>query len=166
MGPKGAGKTTLALRLARAGYAIEGDENVFVHRSGVVARPRACRVKEAALTLLPDMAGLIAASPSYGDPGELLFNLEPSRIAPWRIAEGPVDCLIAIRPNHGGTSSIEPLRPAALFVYLMAETAWRGGDRTASVAGLANLVSRAAAFELSLGDHATALSCIESVLAA
>ena len=48
VGPKGGGKTTLTLHLIRAGYAIEGDENVFVTADGVVARPRALRVKQSA----------------------------------------------------------------------------------------------------------------------
>jgi hypothetical protein len=167
VGTKAAGKTTLTLRLAQAGYAVEGDENVFLGRSGVVARPRACRVKESALGLLPEIARIIAAAPSYGNAGTRLFNLDPGLVGPpWRIAPGPVDCVIALRPNHGGASSIAPLAHNALFGLVMAESAWRAADRTASVAGLAALASRAAIFELTLGDPASAVSCVESAVAA
>jgi energy-coupling factor transporter ATP-binding protein EcfA2 len=163
VGAKGAGKTTLALRLAMAGFAIEGDENVFLRPATVVARPRGCRVKASALKLLADIAPLIEASPHHDGPGGRLFNLDPGRLGgPWRIAEGPVDHVFAIRPNHGGQSAVAPLSQAALFAHLMAETAWREADRAASVAGLAAIAHRAAAFELTLGDHGGAVACIES----
>jgi hypothetical protein len=167
-GTKGAGKSTLALRLISVGYAIEGDEHVFIDGAGIVARPRACRVKEAALPHLADMADVIAAAPFYRDnANDRIFNVDPRSLgSSWRIAAGEVDHVIALRPNHGGYSSIRPLQPSALVQFLMSETGWRETGRGASVAAVAALAGRTKGFDLSLGDHATAVRCIELATAA
>ncbi|MFM9597784.1 hypothetical protein ACKI1O_51825, partial [Streptomyces scabiei] len=77
-GSRGAGKTTLTLRLARAVYEVEGDEHVFIDADGVIARPRACRVKQTSLALLPDLAATIEAAPHYRDvQGRVIYNVDP-----------------------------------------------------------------------------------------
>jgi serine kinase of HPr protein (carbohydrate metabolism regulator) len=164
-GSAGAGKSTLALRLLRAGFEIEGDEHVFVEDAEVIARPRACRVKEAALVHLSDMADAIKASPCYHVYGERIFNVDPRVLGcSWRIEQGRVDHIFVLRPNHGGYSSIRPIQPSALVQFLIPETGWRESDRGRSVAALALVASRVKAFELSLGDHATAVRCITIAL--
>ena len=65
VGPKGAGKTTLALRLIAEGYEIEGDENVFVVGDHVVARPRALRVKASTIELIPSLVETLRLVPHY-----------------------------------------------------------------------------------------------------
>jgi hypothetical protein len=167
-GTKGAGKSTLALRLIRAGYEIEGDEHVLIEGSTMVARPRACRVKEAALAHLADMADVIVAAPFYRDNlNDRIFNVDPRALgSSWRIEAGEVSHVIALRPNHGGYSSLRPLQPSALVQFLLSETGWREAGRGASVAAVAALAGRAKALDLSLGDHATAIRCIELAMAA
>ena len=74
-GTQGAGKTTLALLLVRAGYDFEGDEHVFLVHDGVIARPRACRLKETSLPLLGPLANGIASAPAYvDDQGHKVFK--------------------------------------------------------------------------------------------
>jgi hypothetical protein len=171
-GTKSAGKTTFALALTRAGFEIEGDEHVFIDRDGVVARPRACRVKESALAVLAGVAGdlakVVAAAPSYTD--ELygtIFNVDPRTVgSTWRIESGQVDLVIALHPNHGGYSSIRPLPPTALVQVLLPEIGLREAGHGPSVAAVAALAGRAKAFDLSLGDHAGALRCVELAMAA
>jgi hypothetical protein len=171
-GTKSAGKTTFALALTRAGYEIEGDEHVFIDGAGVVARPRACRVKEPALAVLAEMAGglakVIAAAPSYTD--ELygtIFNVDPRTLgSTWRIEVGQVDLVIALHPNHGGYSSIRPLPPTTLVRSLISEIGLREIGHGASVAAVAALAGRAKAFDLSLGDQAGALRCVERAMEA
>ena len=81
-GSTSAGKTTLALRLTQSGFEIEGDEHVLIDRAGVIARPRGCRVKTNALPLLPDMAKVTTAAPSYTD----VFNGKIFNVDPWILA--------------------------------------------------------------------------------
>jgi hypothetical protein len=165
-GSKGAGKTTLALHLVRAGYDLEGDEHVFIEPDGVIARPRACRVKDTSLTLLPEIAETILAAPVYGDVrGARIFNLDPTLIGgSWRIEKGKVDCVIVLQPNHGGYSSLRPMQPMMVAQTLISELGMRGTDRGAPIAAIAVMVSRAKGFDLSLGDHAGAIRCIDRAL--
>ncbi|MBX9775211.1 MAG: hypothetical protein K2Y71_12450 [Xanthobacteraceae bacterium] len=162
-GSKGTGKSTLALRLVHAGYEIEGDEHVFVDGATVIARPRACRIREASLPHLAEMADAISQAPYFSSFGaERIFNVDPRALgAPWRIEQGPVDAVVALHPNHGGYSSIRPMRPSSLVQFLMSETGWRNTGRGLSVANLAALAGRAKAFDLSLGEHASAIRCVD-----
>jgi hypothetical protein len=166
-GTKGAGKSTLALRLIDAGFELEGDEHVFVDVAWVVARPRGCRVKEDSLPYLPDkMAAVTLASPCYHNyDGERIFNVDPRTLgSTWRIEQGRVDCVFVLQPNHRGFSSIRPLQPSALVQFLMSETGVREADRGGTIAPLAALASSTRAFDLSLGDHAGAIRCIEAAM--
>ena len=73
--------------------------------------------------------------------------------------------MIVLQPNHGGYSSIRPLPPSALAQSLIAEIGLREAGRAAAVAAVAALAGRTRAFDLSLGDHATAIRCIERAVA-
>jgi hypothetical protein len=165
-GPKGAGKTTFALHLIQSDYQLEGDEHVLCSGANVVARPRACRVKASALPILPELASIIAAAPSYtDDSNSIIFNVEPTMLgSAWRIEPGPVDFVIVLQPNHGGTSSIRHLPPLALVQLLMPETGLPQTGRGAAIAAIAALARHAKAFHLSLGDPAEALNCLEHVI--
>ncbi len=165
-GSRGYGKTTLTLRLAGAGFEMEGDEHVFIDHDGVVARPRAYRVKESAVTLLPELAATILAAPSYEDiRNRRIFNLDPALVGgSWRIEKGQVDCVIVLRPNHGGYSSLRPLGPMMAAQALMSEMGMRDADRGASIGAVAALVGRAKTYDLSLGDHHNAIASISRAL--
>jgi len=165
-GSKGAGKTSLALHLVRSGYEFEGDEHAFVDIDGVIARPRACRVKETSLPLLPDITDAILSAPVYVDVrGSRVFSLAPSMIgASWRIERGNVDCVFVLQPNHGGYSSIRPMPAMMTAQSLISEIGMRRADRGASIGAIAALVNLAKCFDLSLGDHEGATKCIERAL--
>jgi hypothetical protein len=165
-GSKGAGKTTLALRLARSGYEMEGDEHVFLEGDGVIARPRACRVKETSLALLPELTDAILSAPTYEDVrGSKIFNVAPTTIGgSWRIEKGDVDCVTVLNPNHGGYSSLRHMPPMMVAQALISELGMRTTDRGASIGAIAALVSRAKGFDLSLGDHDSAVKCIDLAL--
>jgi hypothetical protein len=165
-GAPAAGKTTLALRLIRSGYDLEGDEHVFLEEDGVIARPRACRVKEGSLALLPELAKVMSSIPVYVDDlGRRIFNVDPRMIGgSWRIEKGEVACLIVLQPNHGGHSSLRPMSPLGLAQALMSEMGLREIGRRASIGAVAGFVSRTRGFELSLGDHESAVRCVDRAL--
>lgn len=166
VGPKGTGKTTLSLRLIQSGYEIEGDEHVLLDRAGVIARPRGCRVRATALQVLASMADVIAAAPSYADDASgIIFNVDPRTLgSTWRIEQGQVDIVILLHPNHGGHSSIRSLPPSAAVQLLIPEIGLREGGHGSSIAALVALTTRAKAFDLSLGEHAEAVRCVELAL--
>lgn len=166
VGPKGGGKTMLTLHLIRAGYEVEGDENVFVMSDGVVVRPRALRVKESAASFLPHLAEALSAAGYYQNaPGLRIYNLDPRQAGAsfWRIEQGRVDAAVLIRPNHGGFSSLRPVSSLNLVREVMAECGLPQTGRAAAVAAIAKVIGNAKGFDLSLGDLAGALACIDRV---
>jgi hypothetical protein len=165
-GREAAGKTTLAMRLVQAGYELEGDENVFLDQDGVIARPRGCRVKESSLAFLPAMAEAIAKAPAYVDYfGRKIFNVDPRIVGgTWRIEKGKVDRIIVLQPNHGGYSSLRRMQPLALSQALLSEFGLRESGRSASIGAVARLAGTCQGFDLSLGDHETAIKCIDRAL--
>jgi hypothetical protein len=166
-GVESAGKTTLALRLILEGCELEGDEHVILDCDGVIARPRACRVKESSLALLPEFAEVISLAPFYIDPnGRKTFNVDPRMLGgTWCIKSDKVDRVIVLHPNHGGYSSLRSLPPTALAQALLSDLQLRGPAAGTLVAAVADLVRHAKGFDLSLGDHETAVMCINRALA-
>jgi hypothetical protein len=168
VGDKGTGKTTLTLRLMLAGYEIEGDENVFAFGETAVARPRALHVKQASLRLLPEHADTISRRPYLEDYlGQRIYNVDPRCVGgSWQIRRAPIDLVILLRANHGGYSSIRPVPPLALVREIMSETGLPPSGRGAAVGAVIAMCARAKGFDLSLGDHAGAIRCIDAVCAA
>jgi hypothetical protein len=166
VGPKGGGKTMLTLHLIRAGYEIEGDENVFVTLEGVVSRPRGLRVKQSSVPYLPHLAEALDAAGFYEDAhGSRVYNLNPclAGASVWRIEQGRVDVVMLIRPNHGGYSSVRPVSPLNLVREVMAECGLPPTERAAGVAAIAKVVGNAKGFDLSLGEIRGAVACIDQV---
>jgi hypothetical protein len=168
VGSKGGGKTTLTLRLIRAGYEVEGDENVFVTSSGVAARPRALRVKESAVSSLPHLAEALSATGYYRDASGLcIYNLDPRHAGAnsWRIEQGRVDAAVLIRLNHGGFSSLRPVSSLNLVREVMTECALPASRRAGAVAAIAKVIGNAKGFDLSLGDLRGAVASIDRIAA-
>jgi len=166
VGPKGGGKTTLTLRLIREGYEIEGDENVFVTSEGVMPRPRGLRVKESAAALLPELAYTFSGAPYYQvGPNFRVYNLDPRQVgaAFWRIERGPVDAVVLLRPNHGGSSSLRRVSSLALVREVMEECALPAIERAGAVRAITQVISNARGFDLSLGDLAGAVAYVDRV---
>ena len=168
VGSKGGGKTTLTLHLIRAGYEIEGDENVFVTASGVVARPRGLRVKESAVSFLPHLAEALSAAGYYQSASGLrIYNLDPRHAgaSSWRIRQGPVDAAVLIRPNHGGFSSLRTVSSLNLVREVMTECGLPATGRAAAVGAIARVIGNARGFDLSLGDLTGAVASIDRIAA-
>jgi hypothetical protein len=166
VGSKGGGKTTLTLHLIRAGYEIEGDENVFVTLGGVVARPRALRVKQSAIPFLPHLADELSAAGYYQSaPGLRIYNLDPRRAgaSAWRIEQGSVDAVVLIRANHGGFSSVRPVSGLNIVREVMLECGLPQTGRSAAVTAIAKTIGHARGFDLSLGELAGAVAGIDQI---
>ena len=166
VGPKGSGKTMLALHLICEGYEIEGDENVFVTSDGVATRPRGLRVKELAVSFLPNLGEALREAPYYGSvPGLRVYNLDPRRAGAshWRIERGPVDAVVLLCANHGGYSSVRPVSSLNLVREVMAECGLPQTGRAQAVAGITKVIGKAKGFDLSLGELAGAVGWIDRI---
>jgi GTPase SAR1 family protein len=166
VGPKGGGKTTLSLRLIQEGYDIEGDENVFVTGGAVVARPRALRVKSSTASLFPAIEPALRLAPYYQNGENLrIYNLDPRKVGArsWHIEKGPVAAVVLLRPNHNSYSSLRTISPLSLAREVIAESAFREGDRREGIRDIIQMVSNARGLELSLGCLDGAVSCLDEV---
>ncbi len=122
VGPSGAGKTTLAVRLLFDGVAVQGDESVLVHRTGVsLAVPRPFHLKAGAVDLVPELRTL-PELPRVED----VMVLDPGLVrSPWELAEAPVDHVVLLDRSPAGEegvgSPVEPVvEPVAGSVMLEA----------------------------------------------
>jgi len=109
VGPSGAGKTTLGLRLLFDGEAVQGDESVLVHRTGSsLAVPRAFHLKDGTADLVPELRGLPPLTRV-----EDVAVLDPSTVrSPWVLTEAVVDRVVLLdRLPEGrtGAAHVEPV---------------------------------------------------------
>jgi hypothetical protein len=166
VGQKGGGKTTLTLRLIQEGYEVEGDENVFVTPEGVVARPRALRVKDSTASLFAHLTEPLKRAPYYHSESNLrTYNLDPRDAGAefWRIERGPVNAVVLLRPNHGGYSSLRPISSLPLLREVIAESAFPAIGRAEAVGVITKVIGNARGFDLSLGDLDEAVVCLDRV---
>ena len=167
VGQAGAGKTTLTLKLLDAGYAVEGDEHYLVWARRAIARPRRLRVKGGSLALVPRLAAAIAASPriAFWD-GAPLYAVDPAVAGrPWRIAEGRVEHIVFLEPNHGGLSHIKPIGAREGLRRLLSESVLPKGAVGPAAARLRGIVANARLHALLLGDLDRALWQVRHAIA-
>lgn len=105
VGPSGAGKTTLAVRLWFDGAGVQGDESVLVHRTGVsLAVPRAFHLKDGALDVIPELRRFDGL-PRVED----VTVLDPTLVrSPWELTEAGVDHVVLLARPGPGTGEPAP----------------------------------------------------------
>lgn len=127
IGSKGAGKTTLMLRLMFDGVEVQGDERVLVFADGqVVPFPRRFHIRPATLALLPELAAGRFSLPSAAtSDGGRLFSFAPSDAGQrWRISRQPVDAVVFLHPSHGQETSIRSVTEEGLIRRLRRQTSF------------------------------------------
>jgi hypothetical protein len=159
VGDAGFGKTTLVLRLIGEGFAIEGDELAVVGQGWTIALPRRLRVRRESLRWVPHLAAEIETAPAIRDwDGRTIYSIDPGlgRRA-WRIERGPVDHLIFIEPNHGGSSVMGALTADQAFTRLIDKAYMPPSGKAAAAASLRLLALGGHSWKLQLGDLDRAL---------
>lgn len=125
VGRKRAGKTTLMLRLLRDGHPVQGDETVLVEADGTAfPLPRRFHVRTGTFDLCPWLEAAREAAPRLlGTNGEMIHALAPDELGcPWSITPAPVEALVFLKPNHGGSSSLLPLKTEGAAQRLARQT--------------------------------------------
>ena len=154
VGDKGFGKTTLMLRLIEQGIAVEGDEHIVLTQDGAITRPRRLHVKESSLGFVPALCDAICSSPSNTDwMGNRIFATSPSiRGARWKIAKGPIQHLVFVEPNFGGSSILSPLLRDEAFARLLETVFMPSVKRGEAVVLLRRLCLESRIWRLQAGD--------------
>lgn len=119
-GVPGAGKTTLALALLRAGFAYGGDDIALLDHDGrVQGVPFAPALKRGSWGLISDMRDAIAAAPIHR-------RLDKKRVRylasmPYAPHEAvPLGCIVLLRRRGKGPVSVSAVEPARVLSELLA----------------------------------------------
>lgn len=137
-GEPGAGKTTLTLALAAAGWAYGGDDIVRISPDGLArAAPFAAAAKAGAWELLGDRLPDLTEAPVHRRAdGQSVRYVLPAGFSPLRPA--PIDRLLVLRRRPGAEPGLEPLHPLdALVVLLDSAFSRRGAADGAALTALA-----------------------------
>jgi len=166
VGPKRAGKTTLALRLLAEGYDITGDELVLLRDGQAVAFPRKFYVREGSLPLLPNVNALRASAPFVANPIEgRLIAVDPTCFdLPWRISAAPIAAILFIEPNHGARTTIVPCRKVDMVRRVVAECSPPASGRPGWMGDLCRAVDQAETVTIRLGELDSAVLAIAQIL--
>ena len=165
LGHKGSGKTTLSARLLFSGHQVEGDEMVLVRNGQVLALPRAFHLKPGIERHAPELAGRLDRLPRKKMGGVELMAFDPTQFGfDWIITKGPVDLVMWVSPNHGGTTSIGELKPFAMIQRVLESSLGWGEQRDILVAEATRL-GAGGGKELTLGDPESAVRALEELSA-
>lgn len=123
VGAQGAGKTTTALALLRAGVEVYGDEKLLILDDGAWVYPRRFHLKKPSLEVFPELRGLFEGRPAFlhfsflpfvfMDPGDLGHTWRSPHISP--------TALYYLRPNFGRNSCLEAAPVHELLPLLLGQ---------------------------------------------
>jgi hypothetical protein len=167
VGDKRAGKTTLMLRLIQEGCAVQGDEYLVVTANGAISIPRCLHVREASLDLLPALSERVRSLPFFTDwVGNVIHACPPSFAGgEWRIAEGPLDALVFLGSNFGGSSVLSPLGREAAFARMLESAILPATGRARAVARLRRLALGCGCWRLQTGNLDQAIDRLRGLAA-
>ena len=171
IGTRRTGKTSLALALERAGWALEGDERVYVRPDGVVAHPRTPRLSRTLIRRQPQFAALVDGAPSLELlHGETMFALDPRRLTQdreqdWHIRCGPLDAAVFLDGAMARLCSIRRMSLEEAFGGALALCTIAHGVRARGVALLRAALGRAALYHLQPGELAATRDAVAALAA-
>lgn len=149
IGPSGAGKTVLALRLALGGAAFQGDDSVLLHEGSTLAVPCLPMLRPGAEELLPELAGLLPPASRAG--GAASLDPRAALAAPWRLRMARVDHVVVLE-RSGRDAICMPSAPAQVLPHLAGALAPITESRPMMVGALAAMLSGTRCHTLSVGD--------------
>ena len=162
-GDKGAGKTTLMVRLLFAGFRIIGDELVLVRNGKATPFPRRFHIKQDSSRLLPELEGLFDSLPyNRAVYGHKMFSFSPQDAGfEWKIDEGDIHSIFYLEPNHGGQSRIEACPKFMMVNRIMPMSFLSETADHMKINQLCSIIDRADCYVLHLGDLEGAVSAMQ-----
>jgi hypothetical protein len=162
-GAPGAGKSTLVLALAHAGFAFCGDDIVHINNSGCAAGvPFAAAAKPGAWALLRPFAPGIDALPIYrrADAQQVRYITPAARDTNGYL---PIDVVLLLERAPAAAARLEPAPPLdALCTILDSGYSKRRGVDTQTVVHLGEHLARGATYRFAYDDLAGAIAAIEA----
>ena len=149
VGPSGAGKTILALRLALGGAVFQGDDSVLLHQGSTFAVPCLPILQPGAEELLPEFARALAPGWLAGGPA----RVDPCRAleTPWRLQIARVDHVVVLE-RSGQRAMCVASAPAHVLPDLAGALMPVTESRPVMLRALTAMLSGARCHRLSVGD--------------
>ena len=166
VGDKGAGKTTLMVRLLYGGFRIISDELVLVRNGKALPFPRRFHIKQDSMRLLPFMAELFETLPfNWTSYGHKMFSFTPRDAGfGWRIDEGDIQAIFYLEPNYGGDTRIEECPKYRMVEKVMPMTFLSETDDHLKIGELCRLMDNADCYIIHIGDLAGAVAGLQEKL--
>ena len=164
-GAKGAGKTTLALRLMFEGYDIAGDDRTLLQGGKAVAFPWKFLVSDSSLELVPQLQAVHGAAPVNALPGyDYRFATDPVTFGrPWHIAPAEVGTILFLEPNFGTRTEIIRTGKIDMARLLIPTCAPPPSRRAGWLGDLSRTIDSAETFVVQLGDLDTAVVALKRI---
>lgn len=168
-GQPGAGKTTLALALAAAGWGYGGDDIVRISPAGEARGVAfAAAVKSGSVALLREAWPELARLPAWmrGDGQEARYLLPPNRAGARGAAmtPRPLDFLVTLARRPGAAAALTPISPCeALSAIVESAHARRWRMNGDALCALAQSLERAVCVQLEYSDLGPAVQAISEL---
>jgi len=150
VGPSGAGKTTLVVRLVSEGFALLSDDEVWIDPASrhLHPSPRRCLLKDSSRDLFPAHRHKLRQGDDQGG----FWWLDPEDIRPnCRAAPSPVWGMVCLGPRRT-RPVLEPIGQTAALTTALGESMNFPECRADGLSLLVELVKSARLFRLHTGD--------------
>jgi hypothetical protein len=163
-GSKGAGKSSLLLKLLIGGAEVQGDENVLFRGEETIPLPRKFHLRDGTLEMVPELkaaaAGLRRYQPVSVPP---LCFFDPTDVGlPWRVKAAPADAIVFLEPAFGGDSILEPFPKVGMVQDLLFQTLNLAEKAGPQIEELSGLVRGCACFRLRNGNLEQAAAALRT----
>jgi hypothetical protein len=161
------GVTTVLLALGRRGHVLETDSHLLLAGGGVSAVARRFLVRRHAIEVLDWLEPALASVPWLENrSGEIVHALDPTELGmDWHAGRGPVDTVVELEGNHGGSNRLRPASGRetvrALAERARVSTSSPGASPTRWLRELCSVVEPARCLRLRVGDPDGAASLLE-----
>jgi hypothetical protein len=162
VGHKGAGKSTLMLRLLFDGHEVEGDEMTFTRDGDAVVLPRLFHLKPGTEAMIPELrAGFDELPFTLLSDGSHITGFDPSAHGfAWRLRVAPIDGAVILRANHGGETTERRLTAVELVQNVLDHAFPTSESRPMLLRATSALLGEADGLELQVGDVASAATAV------
>jgi hypothetical protein len=170
IGDKGAGKTTLMLRMLfeNKGFQVSGDEMVLINGNCGMPFPRRFHIKSGNVRLVPEIGPCLEKSPGFQVEGShWLHGFSPTEAGfPWKIVSKQINAVYFLTPNHDGDSRVEECSGLQMVQKMMPMSYFSESDEHLKIQELCRLSSEVRSYFLHIGYLDKAVAIIRDQLAA